>query len=336
MLKAGQVKTATSEIDHHMKSLIKNHEQGYAMIMVIWVMAILTLLAFAYSSQLRISNATLGNSASLNQVNELSQAAIERGISALLNPAQEGPYKRDGTPYQFLFHNALLSFSLEDERGKIDLNFAENELLLSLFEAAPVYDTGLTGQEILDRLLDWRDQDDQVRQYGAESSDYQLAGYEYVPANQALISTSEFQQLLGTDRALYDAIYPYVTVHSYEGTINPLYAPQGVLRVLPGTNDREVDLYIAARTKNPFFNPQNSLPDLEAIDKWLDDENGSVYTITGRAETGAGLTYLKQVILWLPDQDEQNVERYRILEVREDNQSSIMDKFQNSTAVMLE
>lgn len=310
----------------------KPQEKGYALVMVVWIMAILTMLALGFSRHITVGSAGLGNAIGASQAEILAQSALERGIHALLNPGERERWKLDGTAYQFSYKGAVLTFSLEDEHGKIDLNFADRQLLLALFEEVLSARTLAEGKNItpdmmVDRLLDWRDADDLPRLEGAEFPEYEAMAYEVGPANRPFRSVSELQQLLGMDRTLYEDLVDMVTVHSFEGTINPEHAGARVLKIIPGVVDGEVDLFLSMRAENDYANSATQLPVLTGGNNYLDRKTSTVYTITGRADLPSRISYLKKVILWKVEQGQGPLSRenkwsYKILEVRENSQIS--------------
>jgi len=59
-----------------------------------------------------------------------------RAILGLLDPDDARAWRADGTAYEFSLGEGTIRVTLQDEAGKIDLNYAPDEILLGLFEAA--------------------------------------------------------------------------------------------------------------------------------------------------------------------------------------------------------
>lgn len=309
-----------------------SHEKGYALVMVVWVMAILTMLALAFSRNVTVGSSVLGNSMGAIQAEVMAQAALERGIHALLNTGDRMSWKMDGTAYQFDYQGAALTFSIEDENGKIDVNSANRPLLRALFEEIlsnyrPDEGKTITPDMMADRLLDWRDRDDLLRLDGAEFPEYDAMAYDVGPANRPFRSVSELQQVLGLDRRIYQELEGMVTVHSHGKAINPENAAERVLKLIPGVVDAEVDFFLSMRDENDYVDNLMKPPVLMGGNNYLDRKKSSVYTITGRADLPSGISYLKKVIVWKGGQGRgllsgQNKASYKILDVREDSQIS--------------
>lgn len=331
-------------------SFNKPDQQGYALVMVVWVMAILTMLALGFSRTVTDGSTTLGNATQAIQARLLAQAALERGLHALFNPGQGESWKLDGTGYQFDYGGARLTFSLESEHGKIDVNAANTNLLRALFEDAlldqAMNEAGnMTPDRLVDRVMDWRDRDEFSRLEGAELPDYEALSYGGGPANRPFISIAELQQVLGMDRRTYEKIEPMITVHSYEGTLNPLYATPSVLKLIPGIVDEEVEDYIFAREQNDYANNNIQLPTFSGGNNILDQKTSSVYTITGRADLPSRLSYLIRIVVWNGqrrggrtsgvNKTNDAILPYKILEVREDHQISSTGFIQDNPVVFI-
>lgn len=138
-----------------------------------------------------------------------------------------------------------IHFSVADEGGRIDLNSAEPDLLAGLFEA--VGGKSLSGQSFASRVLDWRDEDSDVNVGGAEASDYSDAGLDYGPSNLPFHSVEEARFILGLKPADFEKLKPFLTVYSGSNKVDPLSAPEAVLRSVPGANRRDVQQLLRAR-----------------------------------------------------------------------------------------
>jgi general secretion pathway protein K len=76
----------------------------------------------------------------------------------------------DGRPQTMAFGDVVLTVTVEDERGRIALNRADEGTLQRLFAAAGA-DTS-RAQALAAAVEDWRDADDEARPGGAEAPDY--------------------------------------------------------------------------------------------------------------------------------------------------------------------
>ncbi len=119
--------------------------------------------------------------------------------------------------------------TVQRERGRIDLNTADEQLIFAIFAA--------NGWELekahamASRIADWTDADDEPRKGGAEARDYAGAGRPYGPRNGAFESVEELRQVLGSEditAALFDAF----TVYTHERVPSPAVANEFVMNAL--------------------------------------------------------------------------------------------------------
>lgn len=221
-------------------------ERGVALLLVIWVVTLLLVIAGSFLYAMRTDARAARNASLIAQGDALAHAAVSRALLELFKP-QGSPdvWRRDGESRAWSFDGAEVRIRVSDESAKIDINSANNELLKGLFRHA-----GLSEEEaaqLLDAVLDWRDQDSLKRPLGAEDSDYVQAGLKGRPANYPFQSTEELQLVLGMRAEAYQRIAPMITVHSRQAGVNPLVAHRSVLLAIPGVTPGAVDAYLAER-----------------------------------------------------------------------------------------
>lgn len=193
-------------------------QKGLALVLVLWVLTLLTIMAGSFAlSMRRESSIMLGM-----KTRAEAQAFAEAGIAvAELMMLEEDPLKRwdaDGQIYEFSFDEAVIRVRILAENGKVDINRAELELLLRLLNHAPI-EVGLQSR-VANAIIDWRDQDDETREDGAEKKEYQAAGLRYAPRNQAFQSLEELQMVLGVDAVLYDWLESFTTIDSGQSSVD--------------------------------------------------------------------------------------------------------------------
>ncbi len=122
-------------------------------------------------------------------------------------------------------------YGLVDEESKINLNVTQSEAVLTdLFRSA----AGLTredAQALAAALLDWIDPDEDPRDIGAESREYEGLKEPYPPKNGPLGALEELLALKGMTPEIFEKIRPYVTLDG-SGKVNLNTAPALVLQAL--------------------------------------------------------------------------------------------------------
>ena len=208
---------------------------GYALVIVIWILTLLSLMAGSFALTMRRDNSV---SLALKN-NALALALTESGLGlaefAMQNPDPDQRWLVDGTIYQVLrADGSEIRIRVSSESGKIDLNMASDKLLAAMLKSV----TGdlFAEEKLFNTILDWRDADDDVRPHGAEKKQYQEAGLGYGPSNKPFQSLEELQSILGMNNDLYQQLKPLLTVYSGQNNINDKEASPQVLQIYESVN----------------------------------------------------------------------------------------------------
>ncbi|MCD9030522.1 general secretion pathway protein GspK [Luteimonas sp. Y-2-2-4F] len=205
--------------------------RGAALLLVLWLIALLTALVGAFALSARIEH--LQGRVLYQGVagEQAARAGLEYAVSRMLDPVPEQRWLPDGRAYAWRFDGVDIALRLVDESGKVDLNAAQQPLLAALLRAAGAEQQ--QAERIAAAILDWRDPDDLGQVLGAaEDPQYAAAGLPYGAKDAPLESIGELQQILGMTPALYEALLPHVTVHSGLATPDPRFAGGLVLQAL--------------------------------------------------------------------------------------------------------
>ncbi len=244
---------------------MKTSRRGIALLIVLWVTAILMVMALSFSVMTRAEGYGAMAFREGMEKRLLAEAGIERGILEIVfrsvnrnqSVALEGmaPWKLDGTAYTVEMGNGGCQVRVIDESGKISLNGLTDSsgiilknLLIRQGTSPEHADT------IVDSILDWKDADDLHRLNGAEK-DYYLSLPKPYEARNADFETPEElilvrgmtpEILFGTDQR--KGIIHFLTVHGKSARININAASKEILRALPGMDAPTVDRIIEFRT----------------------------------------------------------------------------------------
>ena len=244
--------------------LIKEPERGIALLIVLWVMAILMVSVFSFSLMTRAE--TYGTLAFKEALEKkfLAEAGMERGIMEIIyrsvNFGQtlvlvgKEIWKVDGTAYTIETTGGGYVVRLTDESGKISLNSItdKNGIVLKNLLTNQGTSTEIA-DVIVDSILDWQDADDLHRLNGAESDYYMSLSNPYKARNADIETLEELilvkgitpDILYGTDKM--KGIFHYLTIYSKTSAININAAPKEVLAAIPGMNADIVDQIIEFR-----------------------------------------------------------------------------------------
>ena len=222
-------------------------KRGFALLLVLWGLILLGLIAASFLRETRVGTTLARNVVENAKAEALAEAGVRRAILGLLDTDPATAWRADGRPYRFELGDGTIQIQIQDERGKIDLNHAPPAMLATLFQ-----ETGSdpeVARRLADAILDYADRDNDRRPAGAEDDDYASAGLKGGAKDAPFDSKEELLNVLGMNRAIYEAIAPGVTVHSGQSEVNPSTAPELVLRTIPNLTVRERDQIMSARSE---------------------------------------------------------------------------------------
>lgn len=231
-----------------------NKPQGFALVLVLWVLSLLTIMAGSFALTMQREAGVVTGSRNNAQAIAVAESGLAVAELMLMNPEQQQRWRTDGSIYQIDYSGFKVRVRLLAETGKIDINAADQTLLQQLMLYAPL-EAG-TQAKLVGAILDWRDEDDLININGAEKEQYKDAGLSYRPRNKAFQSIEELQLVLGMNEQVFEWIENLVTVHSGQATVDSTQAAKEVLQVLPGADAGSIDDYIAARQQSAI----NGLP----------------------------------------------------------------------------
>jgi hypothetical protein len=166
-----------------------------------------------------------------------------------------------GYHYRAQLPPGVVDMYFEADNGKLDLSAAPEEVLINFFT---LWTGDVTkAQQITAAIEDWRDSDNDVRTNGAEAAAY--APLNYAPRNGQLgIADAPLVRGLGLDdfqwkasrengaAVLRESLDQYITSAGAGSTINPNFAPELLLRAVPGLSDSQVSTILSTRVERPF------------------------------------------------------------------------------------
>ncbi|NLH15602.1 MAG: general secretion pathway protein GspK [Phycisphaerae bacterium] len=176
---------------------------GLVLIGVLWVMVLLDMLVFVIARTGRLDARISLSMEEKIRGKWAGRAGVETGIALLLEDEKDSDSLFDAWALSTADTNSValdactFSITVIDEAGKININSATKDQLMAL--------PGMT-DEISDCILDWRDNDDEVRANGAESAYYLNLPYPYQPRNGAFKTVRELLLVKGVSPQL---VYGY-------------------------------------------------------------------------------------------------------------------------------
>jgi len=186
--------------------------RGLALISVLWVVALLAVLAIGILHTGRTDAQLARNLVEAAQAEALADGAIEVALAGLMAPPEAGGWRRDGATYGWRAGGGEVRVRVTEEAGKIDLNAATVDLLAALLQAAGA--EVVEAERLAAAIVDYRDEDRLPGPGGAEDPDYLRAGANHGARDAPFFVVDELQQVLGLSTTLYRRIAPALTVHT--------------------------------------------------------------------------------------------------------------------------
>jgi general secretion pathway protein K len=209
---------------------IGQEERGFALVMVLWAALIFAVIAASIIATAR-SEARLENTRyATAQLGAIAEGAINITALRMLEPAPAVHPSADGKPFALDFASRKVVMRVTDEAGKIDLNFAQGELLRRLIVAVGI--EAQDAQALVDKVLDWREAGIGRRLNGAKAEDYRDAGLPYGPREAPFETVEELQLVMGITPPLFERLAPSLTVYSQSAWVDPVFAPRDALAAL--------------------------------------------------------------------------------------------------------
>jgi general secretion pathway protein K len=234
------------------RSLIKSteRERGWALVSVLWTLAILSMMAAA-TEALTISSARISHRAYDNARFDADfHAAVVRAVLAIDDSRENARWRIDGVPQHFSFDGLDMLVSVQSQAGLIDLNVADTDNITALFTSAGLAPSA--AKTLAANVDDWRtpinSDDDPTRKQGTTDALYNNAGYK--PRHNPFQTVDELKLVAGMTPALFARVAPALTIYSRDADVDEDSAPIIVLNALYPGDPNKVAQTIQAR-ENP-------------------------------------------------------------------------------------
>lgn len=206
-------------------------EDGFALLTVLLGMAVLAVLVAAIGMLAGNHSRHAHNLAEAAKAEALADGGVHHAIRQVRHLVKESAWRADGAPMMLRLDDGEVETRVSDEAGRIDLNFADEELLRALLIGAGAGER--EADALKDAILDWTDQDDLRRLNGAEAAEYRAAHLP-APGNRPFAMVEELRLVKGMTPSLLRRLAPFVTVHARQRGIDPTVAAVELLATLSG------------------------------------------------------------------------------------------------------
>lgn len=259
--------------------------KGVALIMVLWVIAILSVVVLEFSFAMRTEVNITRNFKEELQLYAIAQGGVQRAIAELIYkhdpgvqqvrktltteevPPEKKEWVTDGRSYFIPFDQGTCEIKTMSEAGKVNINLVSESMLRKIITLF-----GLEAEAkdiVVDSMVDWRDPDDFYRLNGAEEAYYQSLKEPYHCKNAPFDSIEELLLVRGVTSALFygrkdkkkegeeekvlsSGLKDIFSVYSPSGQVDINSAPPIVLKIVLAIPEDLLEKIVKARDEKLF------------------------------------------------------------------------------------
>jgi len=261
------------------------NSKGVALIMVLWVIAVLSVVVLEFSFAMRTEVTITKNYKEELQLYAIVQGGVQRAIAELIYkhdpsvqqlrrtltaeeiPPEKKEWVTDGRSYFIPFDQGTCEIKAMSEAGKVNINLVSESMLRKIIGLF-----GLEGEAkdiMVDSIVDWRDPDDFYRLNGAEEAYYQSLKEPYHCKNAPFDSIEELLLVRGVNPALFyrrndkkkgeggEKVLPsglkdIFSIYSPSGQVDINSAPPVVLKIVLAIPEDLLQKIVKAREEKLF------------------------------------------------------------------------------------
>jgi general secretion pathway protein K len=208
-------------------------ERGVILVIVLWTVAMMTVVIAALSTNVRTSANLAGTETRRLKTEMLLEGGIDVAAGTIIASGDQVQRLADGHASQIDLGNGnLAQMKIIDAGGFVDINRADDALLGNII--GRVTGSAETGKAVAGQITQWRSSTVE----SAEDSE-----------PSAFISTAQLYNVKGIDRKVVASLLPFVSLYSKEGRINLTAAPEQVIASIPDINPVELETLLNARSQ---------------------------------------------------------------------------------------
>ena len=260
-------------------------QKGIALILVLWILLLVTITSGSFSLMARMDQLESHSVMWSTRARMAAEAGINVAVLHLRDPIEQTRWVPDGRTYEFPFEEAVIEIQITDERGKLNINDADEITLANLFVGNGMEED--YAELLAAAVADWRDTDEVERPNGAEDAAYESAGLEMGPGNHRFVLIEEILQVLGMPWEMFKRIENAITVYEDSPLPDPAFGPPEALVAIPDiTPEDALNFVEERRSQEPGDGALVSLPNGQAV---MARGRGVTYSIVAKATLPNGV-----------------------------------------------
>lgn len=221
--------------------------KGLALIVVLWILVLLSIMAASFSLTIQRETVMTTGYKEKAEAVALAEAGINYAVLRLLSATEDKVWSSNHNVYEIEYEEARIRILISDESGKFALNQIKKEELVSVLNTFGLEEEQV--ESLSDAIIDWRDDDDEPKEFGAEKQTYSDLGLNYEPRNGAFQALEELQLVHGMTPDVYQKLNDVMSLYSSAPKIDPKSASKQVLMTLPDVTEEMVDEYMLLRAE---------------------------------------------------------------------------------------
>ena len=276
-------------------------DHGFALILVLWALVLLSGLALTAAAAVRTDSHAVRNLMDAAAARHLAQAAIFQTITNLLDKNSElniDPRGEQSHRVDILGHP--VEVRVIDECAKVDINTGWSGLIAGLVGSEL---PGKAGFEVVQAILDWRDPDHRRRPRGAEDDDYVEAGYAHGAGDSFFAVIDELQLVKGMTPALYRRLAPHITVDCLNAGVDAAVASPIILASVPDVDPAALSAYLDARRLASANEIVKLAEGFEKDSKYFEISSQTAFEIVATARLKPEVRARWRAVIWLTGDD---------------------------------
>lgn len=279
-------------------------DQGIALVIVLWMLALLTVIANSMVFSLRSEVQAAANLVATARAEAAADAGVNIAMMELARPPTDlQRWQGNGMTHSLHIGDIALRIMIVDEAAKIDINSAPETLLAGLGQSIGMDE--VTAVAFADAVVDWRDADELRRLHGAEKDEYSAAEKDYGPRNGNFESIYELRLVFGVNEELFERLAPLVTVNSGLQGIDTTMASQEVLMALPSATKEQVDLYLDQRQQ--LLGQGLPIPAAPFAQAYSAPRQGNTFSVQVHAVLGDTVSFFREAVVQVTNNPKEPV-----------------------------
>lgn len=198
----------------------RENESGFALLLVMWSLALLTLLISQIASTARTQTQIASNLRAAAALEAQVEGAVQEAVFNLLNRSVTG-WIADGRVYRLPLDDGTAEVRVFDEAGKVNPNTASPDLLRALLRALGISD--IKSDQVAQSIADWR-----IPIQSESAGEVKLAAYrqsdrDYGPAGLPFVASHELRLVAGVTDDIQARMLPHLSMFQ-QGKPDPALA----------------------------------------------------------------------------------------------------------------